>query len=54
MGSLNELRQQLRDKSDEKTVNLGILRKGSEMSVAVTIEKPKPSESTHMVRRAQL
>jgi|ERR1700693_734393 len=54
VGSLSELRQQLRDKSDEKTVSLGILRKGSEMSVAVTIEKPKPSESTHMVRRAQL
>ncbi len=54
VGSLSELRQQLRDKSDQKTVSLGILRKGSEMSVAVTIEKPKPSESTHMVRRAQL
>jgi serine protease Do len=54
VGSLGELRQQLRDKSDEKTVSLGILRKGSEMSVAVNIEKPKPSESTHMARRAQL
>jgi serine protease Do len=54
VGSLSELRQQLRDNSDEKTVSLGILRKGSEISVAVTIEKPKPSESTHMVRRAQL
>jgi S1-C subfamily serine protease len=54
VGSLSELRQQLRDKSDEKTVSLGILRKGSEMNVAVTIEKPKPTESTHMVRRAQL
>ncbi len=54
VGSLSELRQQLRDKSDEKTVSLGILRKGSEMSVAVTIEKTKPGESTHMVRRAQL
>src|SRR5580704_16073642 len=54
VGSLSELRQQLREKGDEKTVSLGILRKGSEMSVAVNIEKPKPSESTHMVRRAQL
>jgi serine protease Do len=54
VGSLSELRQQLRDKSDEKTVSLGILRKGLEMSVAVTIEKPNPSESTHIVRRAQL
>jgi serine protease Do len=54
VSSLGELRQQLRDKSDQKTVSLGILRKGSEMSVSVTIEKPQPMESTHMVRRAQL
>src|ERR1700693_3123859 len=54
VGSLGELRQHLRDKSDEKTVSLGILRRGSEMNVPVTIEKPKPMESTHMVRRAQL
>jgi serine protease Do len=54
VGSLSELRQQLRDKSEEKTVSLGILRKGSEMNVPVTIEKPKPMESTHLVRRAQL
>lgn len=54
VGSLSELRQQLRDKSDQKAVSLGILRKGSEMNVSVTIEKPKPTESTHLVRRAQL
>jgi S1-C subfamily serine protease len=54
VGSLTELRQLLRDKSDEKTVSLGILRKGSEMNVPVAIEKPKPTESTHLVRRAQL
>ncbi len=54
VGSLSELRQQLRDKSDQKAVNLGILRKGSAMSVPVTIEKPRPTESTHLVRRAQL
>ncbi|HXN74045.1 MAG TPA: PDZ domain-containing protein [Candidatus Acidoferrales bacterium] len=54
VNSLGDLRQQLRDKSDEKSVSLGILRKGSEMSVSVAIEKPQPMESTHMVRRAQL
>lgn len=54
VSSLGDLRQQLRDKTDAKSVSLGILRKGSEMSVAVTIEKQKPAESTHMVRRAQL
>jgi C-terminal processing protease CtpA/Prc len=52
--SLGELRQQLRNKSDEKSVSLGILRKGSEMSVSIAIEKPQPMESTHMMRRAQL
>jgi serine protease DegQ len=54
VSSLGELRQQLRDKTDEKSVSLGILRKGSEMNVAITIEKLQPMESTHMMRRAQL
>jgi serine protease Do len=54
VSSLGELRQQLRDKSDEKSVSLGILRKGSEMNVSVAIEKPQPMESTHITRRAQL
>jgi serine protease Do len=54
VSSLSDLRQQLRDKSDEKSVSLGILRKGSEMNVSVTIEKPQPMESSHMQRRAQL
>jgi serine protease Do len=52
--TLAELRAQLRDKGEQKSVNLGILRKGTEMSVAVTIEKPQPVESTHVIRRAQL
>jgi serine protease Do len=52
--SLAELREQLRDKSDAKSVNLGVFRKGSEISVPVSIEKPRPAESLHMVRRAQL
>ena len=54
VSSLGELRQQLRDKSDEKTVSLGILRKGSEMNVSVAVEKPQPMELNHMMRRAQL
>jgi serine protease Do len=52
--SLAELREQLRDKSDAKSVNLGVFRKGAEISVPVAIEKPRPAESLHMVRRAQL
>jgi serine protease Do len=52
--TLAELREQLRDKSDQKTVNLGVLRKGAEMSLTVTIERARPLESSHTVHRAQL
>jgi C-terminal processing protease CtpA/Prc len=53
--SLGELREQLRDKSDQKSVSLAILRKGSELSVAVAIEKPQPpAGSTRTIHRAQL
>ena len=52
--TLADLRGQLRDKGEQKSVSLGILRRGAEMSVAVTIEKPQPVESTHVVHRAQL
>jgi serine protease Do len=52
--TLAELRSQLRDKGEQKSVSLGILRKGAEMSVAVTIERPQPVESTRVVHRAQL
>lgn len=52
--TLADLRTQLRDKTDQKSVNLGILRKGAEMSVAVMIDKQQPAESTHVVHRAQL
>jgi serine protease Do len=52
--TLADLRTQLRDKGVQKSVSLGILRKGAEMNVAVTIEKPQPVESTHIVHRAQL
>lgn len=54
VSALSELRDQLRDKSDGKAVNLGILRKGSEITVPVTIEKPKPVEKTQTIHRAQL
>jgi serine protease Do len=51
---LSELREQLRDKSDQKPVNVGILRKGASMSVPVTIEKPRPMELLQGMHRAQL
>jgi S1-C subfamily serine protease len=52
--TLADLRAELREKSDQKTVALGIIRKSAEMSVTVGIEKPQPSESSHLVRRAEL
>lgn len=52
--SLSELREQLRDKSDAKSVNLTVLRKGSELTVPVAIEKPKPVERSQTIHRAQL
>jgi S1-C subfamily serine protease len=51
--TLGDLRAQLRDKSEQKSVRLGVLRKGSEMSVAVAVEKPQPVESSRIVQRAQ-
>jgi S1-C subfamily serine protease len=52
--TLADLRVVLRDKSDQKSVTLGIIRKTAEMSVTVGIERPQPSESSHVVRRAEL
>ncbi len=52
--TLSELRDQLRDKNDQKPVSLGILRKGASTSVSVTIEKPRPAESIQVIHRAQL
>jgi serine protease Do len=52
--TLADLRAELRGKSDQRTVALGIIRKSAEMSVTVGIEKPQPSESSHVVRRAEL
>jgi serine protease Do len=52
--TLADLRVVLRDKSDQKTVALGIIRRAAEMSVTVGIERPQPSESSHVVRRAEL
>ncbi|MGB9403445.1 MAG: PDZ domain-containing protein, partial [Candidatus Acidiferrales bacterium] len=52
--SLRDLRTHLRGKSDQKSVNLSILRKGSEMTIPVAIEKPRPIDAPQVVHRAQL
>ena len=52
--TLTDLRAELRGKSDQKTVALGIIRKSMEISVTVGMERPQPSESSRVVRRAEL
>jgi serine protease Do len=52
--SLHDLRSQLREKRDQKSVNLSIVRKGSEIKVPIAIEKPKPMEAPQVLHRAQL
>jgi serine protease Do len=51
---LADLRAQLREKSNQPSVNMSVLRKGSEIAVTVPIEKPRPMEQMHSVHRAQL
>jgi serine protease Do len=52
--TLADLRAQLREKSDQTSVTIGVLRKGAEITVTVPIEKPRPMEHVHTVHRAQL
>jgi len=51
--SVADLREQLRAKSAEKSVNIGILRKGSPMTLPVAIEVPRPGDSMHRMHHAQ-
>jgi serine protease Do len=43
--SLDDLRAQLREKSGQKSVNLGILRKGATLTLPVEIQQPQPPNS---------
>jgi serine protease Do len=52
--TLADLRAQLREKSNQASVSMSVLRKGSEIAVTVPIEKPRPMEQMHSVHRAQL
>ena len=52
--ALADLRVQLREKSNQASVSMGVLRKGSEIAVTAPIEKPRPMEQMHSVHRAQL
>jgi serine protease Do len=52
--TVNELRQQLREKREQKSVKLGVIRKGSPVSVTVELEQSKHIEHRHVTRRAVL
>ena len=52
--SLNELREKLRAKREQKTVSIGVLRKGAEVALQVEIEQPKPPARTRISRRTSL
>ncbi len=52
--SLHDLRNELRGKSEQKTVNLGVLRKGSTLNMPIEIEKPRPIDSPQIIHRAQM
>lgn len=51
--SLEELRSQLREKSGQKSVNLGILRKGATLTLPVEIQLPQRTNSRPAAYRAQ-
>jgi len=49
--TVSDLREKLRDKRDKKTVSLSVLRKGTEMSLNIEIEQPKPPEQKKLISR---
>ncbi|MBI3484206.1 MAG: PDZ domain-containing protein [Acidobacteria bacterium] len=52
--SLDELREKLRAKREQKSVSVGVIRKGSEVSLTVEIEQPRPPERRRITRRIAL
>jgi serine protease Do len=52
--SVSELRDQLRQKNEQKTVKVTLLRKGTEMNVNVEPEQPKAHDHPRVTRRAAL
>jgi serine protease Do len=52
--SLSDLREQLRQERDHKTIKLGLLRKGSALTLPVEIEQPKPPATIDAIHRAEL
>jgi len=52
--TLSDLREDLRSNANQKSVEVSVLRKGSAVNLTVAIEKPEPTTSSHIIRRAQM
>ncbi len=52
--SLGDLREKLRAKREQKTVSVGVIRKGADLSLNVEIEQPRPPERRRVTRRSAL
>lgn len=50
----NDLRERMRDARDKKTVPVAVIRKGSETTLNVEIEQPKPAERPRITRRVAI
>ena len=49
--NLGELRDKMREKRDKKTLSIGVIRRGTEMSVNVEVEQPRAPERKHFISR---
>ncbi|MGA8102089.1 MAG: PDZ domain-containing protein [Candidatus Acidiferrales bacterium] len=52
--TLSDLREQMRQASDDKPVQLTILRRGAEMTLPVTVEKPRSTTAPGIMHRTQM
>lgn len=52
--SAHDLLSKMREKREQKTASVGILRKGAEISLNVEIEQPQPPRPMHLTRRIVL
>jgi len=52
--NLSDLREKLREKRDQKTRALTVLRKGSELSLNMEVEQPRPPEPRRLARRVRI
>jgi len=52
--TLSDLREQMRQASDDKPVQLTIVRRGAEMNLPVTVERPRSTTALGVMHRAQM